>query len=873
VANAKDNYIYDALGDFSLGVNSGLDPFILPKNQLSFAVNATDAGNFLTNRPAFMRRTLSFATGIQDAFQKGLFQGAAYYRPEGAPEMLMAHIGGRLFAITPTPSEGDYPVVDVSITNDYNPEDLPQAWMWQSERWLIVQNGINNPIFYDGVSSRRSIGDTSTLIATTDSTSTPNTPILGGTMAFNLDANYTGPLNQAVQIVEYDSLGYVYATSNWEVVAGDPSDYVTYEITLKNNNDVPGATHLPGTKIVIQPSNLGTILTKSLEYVENEPPDPAIPVEDPTKKFYKYTQILLTITLPAAVPNYVTVGMYLTIAGFSGWKVKYIKDGGTKLILKQDDTNTKPVAPSVGDIVYVSNSSQPNVTVGVLKDTLTAPDVGQSDTVEIYNKYTGSLNSIVFVGGKQYTVTGATTSTISPNTAIILRNLNDDRTGHQFNDPAQIGTTPPYPAKLFNLPELPAGRMGAYGMGRNWMSLTDGNSFIAGDISGGSAGSPNYNYRDAVLKVSENSVLAGGGAFNVPSNLGLISGMKFTAQLDASLGQGSLMVMTPNGVFSCNAPYDRSLWSQLTSPIVSMSLIGLGGLGQNGSVVCNGDLIFRAIDGARSLVMARRDFSNGWGNTPISYEMKRVLDQDNVQGLPYVSAVQFDNHMLMTSSPYQGDQGAYCRSMVALNFDPVSSLGQKTQSVWDGMWTGLNVFQMVEGMFNGVHRCFAFTYSESDKKIELYEITKLGDEYFDNGTMPVQWSFETPMLFRDSQGKGFFDLVKLEDCEFYVSDIQPGHSVRFKVEYKPDFSSCWYPWHEFTYTACADNLSAVYGSRLGLGKPDASSCNSSNDTNPTVGRWFQLRFTIVGHCVFKGLKIAASRMPEQQFTKVICDDE
>ena len=855
MADAKSNYIYDALGDFSLGINSGLDPFMLPRNQLSFAVNATDSGNFVTNRPAYMRRTLSFSGDIKSAFETGLFQGAAYYRPDDAPEMLVASIGGRLFSITPTTTEGDYPVADISIAGDYNPSDLPQAWMWQSERWLIVQNGISTPIFFDGDSSRRSVVDTSTPVATTDLASTPNTPILGGTMVFGLSANYTGPINRAVQIVEYDTNGDITAASNWEVL-GAPADYNVYSVTLKNKGGTAGDIVSAGAKIIVQPANLGNVMNKSLTYVLSDAG--------------KFTQIRLTLDMSSAIPGYAVIGSVVTVAGYSAWTITNIQNSRTKITLKRDNTSSLPAEPAIYECAFLTYNSSPNVVVGVLDGNLTVPAVDSTQSVDVVEKYVYGNNKAVFINNRQYIVTASSTTPIAPNTSIVLKNLNDDRVGHEFNNAVAVGT---YPAKIFNLPELPAGRMGTYGMGRNWMSLTDGNSFIAGDISGGSSGSSYYNYRDAVLKVSENAVLAGGGAFTVPSNLGLISGMRFTAQLDASLGQGPLMVMTPNGVFSCNAPYDRSLWNQLTSPIISMSLIGLGGLGQNATIVCNGDLMFRAIDGARSLVMARRDFSNSWGNTPISYEVKRVLDADNPRGLPYVSAVQFDNHMLMTASPFQGGQGAYCQSMVALNFDPVSSLQGKTQSVWDGMWTGLNVFQLVEGIFNGVQRCFAFTYSESDKKIELYEIMKQGQEYYDNGTMPIQWSFETPVLFRQAEGKGFFDLLKLEDCEFYVSDIQPGSSVKFKVEYRPDFSECWYPWHEFTYSACADSQSEIYGSRLGLGKPDASGCNPSDGNNPTIGRWFQLRFTIVGHCVFKGLKIAASRMQEQQFAKVICDNE
>ena len=408
--------------------------------------------------------------------------------------------------------------------------------------------------------------------------------------------------------------------------------------------------------------------------------------------------------------------------------------------------------------------------------------------------------------------------------------------------------------------------MGDYCQGRYWESLTSGISFIAGDIVGGPSGSPAYNYRDAVLKVSENDLIAGGGSFSVPSNLGQISFIKTTAQLDASLGQGSLMVGTPGGVFSCNAPTDRAAWAAMTTPIVSESLIGLGGLSQNSTVVVNGDLLFRAVDGIRSLIMARRDFLS-WGNTPISFEMSRVLDRDNPNGLPFGSGDQFDNRMLMTASPVQGPLGVYNQAFVALNFDPISSLQGKANSVWDGMWTGINTLQIIDGQFNGVHRCLAFTFNTATSAIEVYEILKTGN--LDNGSTPVTWSFETPYTFKEVQGKEFYGLCSLEDGEFYVEDIQPGTSLHFKVQYRPDFSSCWYDWHEFDLCADPKNTTNVYGARLGLGRPPSLTPNTVNSTAANFGRWFQYRFIITGHCVWKGMKVSAALQPQTEFARVI----
>jgi hypothetical protein len=124
-------------------------------------------------------------------------------------------------------------------------------------------------------------------------------------------------------------------------------------------------------------------------------------------------------------------------------------------------------------------------------------------------------------------------------------------------------------------------------------------------------------------------------------------------------------------------------------------------------------------------------------------------------------------------------------------------------------------------------------------------------------------------MFKEVPGKEFFELVSLEDGEFYVSDVLPGERVSFKIEYRPDFSKCWYPWHEFEYCNNSVSTVPVYGDRLGLGRPSSAAINRSNFSSANVGRWFQLRFTINGHCVFKGLKLTASKQPETQYARVI----
>lgn len=863
MAEIKTNLVIDGLTSFDKGVNSGLEAFSLPPDQLAFAVNATVRGNFITNRPPFQVQSLPAAVW-QTVNSVGIFQGACYCAPDTGQQFLIAQIGGRLFTFTPDVNDVTVVVAEVTIPGDPNPSGLPQAWLCQAERWVIVQNGVNNPIFYDSTTntSRRSVPD-STSQATTDPTSVAPTgqfvtPSIGGTVEVPLAAlgNIAAFINEAVQLVEYDNSSppQVTATTSWEVTSVGGAA-TTYNVTLKNLGDTAGATQGSGSGLSIQPSNIGNILAVTNDVFVVGP----------------HNKAKMTITVASNVPSYLAVGALVSVNGYANWKVKKIHNDNVSIDLEyQTEGFDVFLAPGwvypVGQSAYAVANTQPNTTVGILAASFTAPAIGATVATTLSSPYTAALNQILFINNKEYQVTAFSSTTGTATNNITLLNLNDSRLGHVFNAITIPATTTA--TQIFNFPELPPGRMMAYCQGRVWESLTDAISFIAGDIVGGAAGSPAFAFRDAVLKVSENSLISGGGSFKVPANLGQITAMRTTAQLDASLGQGPLMVVTPGGIFSCSAPADRTTWSTLTTPIVSESLIGLGGLSQNSTIVVNGDLLFRAVDGIRSLIMAKREFYS-WGNTPISFEMNRVLARDNVAGLPYASAVQFDNRLLMTCVPTQGPQGVYNQGLVALNFDPVSSLQGKSASVYDGFWTGINVLQLIEGQFSGVHRCFAFTYNASLGKIELYEILKTGDGDLDNGSAPIIWSFETPMLFKDAKGKSLFDLCCLEDSEFYVKDIQPGQTVGFKVQYRPDFSTCWFDWHEFSFCNDPQSTQPVYGARLGLGRPDTGGITGAGSTSANFGRWFQKRYIVSGHCVFMGCKVTASLQPQTGYATPI----
>jgi hypothetical protein len=412
--------------------------------------------------------------------------------------------------------------------------------------------------------------------------------------------------------------------------------------------------------------------------------------------------------------------------------------------------------------------------------------------------------------------------------------------------------------------------MGADVLGRNWVCLADGRSYWAGDLTGDSSGTVAYNFRDAVLKGSENIRLNGGGTFPIPGSPPDIRSIIGTAQLDTSLGQGAVAIGTPYGFFSNQAPFDRTTWSNVTTPLQSISLISYGPVGQDSTVGANGDTMFRAPDGVRSLIMGRRDF-DVWGNVPQSIEVSPVLNADNRALLPWASAVVFDNRMLLTASPIQVANGVYHTQFVVLNFDPLSSIAGKDPSVWEGTWTppaGVTILKVVKGTFQSVERAFIFSLNLTTNNIELWEINY--DPSFtppvsvsqDNQTVPVTWEFVSPNMFQEADVRERV-FKAMEDSELSVEDLIG--SVTFAAYYKPDQYPAWVPWFKWTETAIP-GVTPNYRPRMGLGRPATTPLgDASTGRQLNAGYTFQMRLVVTGYCIIKAWRFKAVELPEPKF--------
>lgn len=835
----KPTELYDGSGPFPIGINSSVPPILLSRLQASFAANATFRGSYATDRAPYNKVMIVWPLDeVKNAVEHGIWQGGGWYRPDFGASSLFAQISGRLFQFLLT-SEG-VTVIERTIPGDPNPATTTQVWMWQAENFLIVTDGISLPIFFDGNTTRRSDGFSRNLeLSAADWVIPP----IGQTVTITLASPYTGPFNRLIYI---DGVFYQ-AVENANA---------SYNVNLTNLTETPGAAIAVGDEVTAQPSKLGyTTAPTTFAVISGS-----------------FAVGTLQLNFDISYPYTGALNTDIVIDG-KLWRIFSTTNNGYRIQARNRYVVGPPgVNVPAHTLVQLAGSPSPNVELGTVVTGFVAPAQGTSVQVELSKAYTGADGAAVWINDEQWSIEAIPSSTTGNLVTVI--NIDDTQVG-QTRGPTGTATAP-NTGQLSTVDELPPGRMGAYGMGRNVMSLVDGQSYIISDIVGGGSGTAANDYRDAVLKITENVFELGGGVFRIPGSAGDIRAIIFPAVLDGSYLQGPCQILTPERCFSVNVPVDRTTWQTVTNPIQSVSLVSNGGQGQNSTITVDGDVQFRSVDGWRSLVFGRRQFTDPGGNSPMSHEVDRIIQNDNKELLAYGSAVYFDGRVTWTASPLSSAQGVIHPALVVQNLESLASINDKSAPFYDGLASGLNVLQLIAGRSLGTDRCFAFslnlgvvsniTGESLESKIELYELLPIGFEHFDSGHIPITWFVEGPALFLEDPAQRKFK--QLVDGEIQVHDVQG--RVDFRVSYKPDQYPCWVPWHSWSICATqGEGLNPGFYPRIGFGEPTGSLCDSF--TNRPFREFYnvQVRVEVVGHCQILAVNIRAVTQPEPKMAPFV----
>lgn len=435
-----------------------------------------------------------------------------------------------------------------------------------------------------------------------------------------------------------------------------------------------------------------------------------------------------------------------------------------------------------------------------------------------------------------------------------------------------------------NINELPASGPMDYYMGRLWYG--QGRKTTAGDIVfNQTSGTAPYKFTDSILKVTENPLAVGGDGFTVPSNAGNIRGITHETQLDASLGQGRLLIGTIKSIYALQVPVTRTDWiaaGNANQPLMTVVSTANGWVNDRSIVHVNSDIFFQSLEPAvRSYISGLRYFGT-WGNTPVSANEQRVIGEDDRNLLHFASGVYFDNRLIQTALPKQTPQGVIHQALLPLDLSPLSTFDKDLPPAWEGHYEGLQHLQLSTGNFGGLERCFSMTVSEKDGSIQVWEITTA--DRFENGDNRVTWIIEFP-AFTWAQHQREFDLKQLVSAEVWVDRLFG--TVDFELFYRPDQYACWQSWKKWSECAarnCVEDINNPCGSngyptpqnyreqyRAGRTLPmPPYVCNPLANRPMNVAYQFQPKLQITGFCRVRGLLLHALPVEKALYYNSVC---
>lgn len=545
-----------------------------------------------------------------------------------------------------------------------------------------------------------------------------------------------------------------------------------------------------------------------------------------------------------------------------------------------------PDPPFQGGILYKPLSGNPYLIVSVagriykalVEPPFTVTDLsavsGLTNPAGIEKAFFVQAEQFVVIQAGDYGLTGTPTLPLFWDGTTLRRSVG-------ITNPGMIAQAP-------GVNEIPAATCMDYWQGHIWYA--QGRRYAAGDIVfDHNSGTAAYGYSDSVLNVTESPLCFGGDGFLVPSQAGNIRALAHTANMDATLGEGDLYILTLETVYKLTVPANRQDWisaggidasktsNSATAPRQTQVQDVNGTYSDRSVVSANGDLFYRSITGVNSLMVSLRYF-NQWGNRPISSNENRIFAFEDRAQLHMASGIEFENRLWQTVLPISTRWGTAFQGIAPLDFDIISSFAQNLQPAWEGMMERLYVMQLYTGDFGGLRRAFAVIVSRVDGSLQVWEFTS--QERFDEANKPgpegdkrIVWYLETPAY---TWGKEY-ELKELFGGEIWFDKVYGTVDVR--VEYRPDANPCWQYWHQERFCVARSSCEDVenpacypeqlyregYNFPMVLPNPPTPKCNNQPSRRKmTLGYQFQVRITIRGWTRIRGIIIYA--LPRQKAT-------
>lgn len=419
------------------------------------------------------------------------------------------------------------------------------------------------------------------------------------------------------------------------------------------------------------------------------------------------------------------------------------------------------------------------------------------------------------------------------------------------------------------LGQMPTGSAMAFIYGMMVVTSADGRNQVA--VSDQAYSNSQTNSSD-IWKFTDITYWAEGGYFDIAASIGDIVGIAAMPYLDTGTGQNELVVICRNGATSFDLSGPRTNW--LNTQVQRISLIGMGGVSADSLTVVNGDLLYKAPDGIRSYRNSRLEFSQGYNQVPLSYDVDKWIRQENRSLLEFNCQVSWNNMVFSSVMPMVEPcvlgtgygYHRYHRGMLALDFQPQSQVTGGNPA-WQGLWTGPRPTAFASGFDGGVQRAFCFSF-DTDGQNRIYEFMREGTSDIIGGSPKTIVSmYDTGSYCGQSSGSAQwtgseanrYAHKRLIGGDIELSDVQ--QSVNLQLEFKPDGCPCFVPWKTATVgcvcvepTDCLSLTQSPSWIRKGFGNPLNTAAPGSTEL-AAIFRSAQFRVKLAGYCTVERLGI------------------
>lgn len=319
-----------------------------------------------------------------------------------------------------------------------------------------------------------------------------------------------------------------------------------------------------------------------------------------------------------------------------------------------------------------------------------------------------------------------------------------------------------------------------------------------------------------VLGYTEGTYLAGGGAHALPGEMGFIHGMTAYRNAPTGTGYGQLLIFGRNGISAFDTSIPRADWN--TQQLAQVLYYGSGTRSPWSIIQVNDDVVYRALDGWRT-VRYTQAYAAGANplsvlTGPISNEVSEYLAPADGPFLPYVSTCFADNRIMMTAV---GTGTRSFKGIISLDFANIYNLAEAPRPAYDGLWTGLNFRQCLNGTRADVPTAFVFTEDAA-----LYYFDKYADT--DEGGSLIESQIVTGVMTPGTaEGADVISPKRFDYVDMHVSGVSQKTSI--EVYMRPRNYPYWAKVGATRVIEPGVGSEPVYVRPLRFGMDDDTSCN------------------------------------------------